>query len=252
MRRFDRILLLALTSLFWCSVVSANVLRQVEAETRFKQVSRPRYVIHYELSPNAGFKVRQSLDFFLKKRAAKASSKLFMELHQAKISKLRVNGQSRVPNYRENRLWFDVSDLRSGKNNRVEIEFERDYAKDGAGLHRFVDPEDSQVYLYTQGEVYNAQKYFLAFDQPDLKGTFKLSAEAPKEWRVLSNGAEVKRREGKTTTLWSFAETSIISTYLVAIVAGPLLEWRDQYQDIQPIVVEAPQSSHRPCSKAMV
>ena len=68
-----------------------------------------------------------------------------------------------------------------------EIEFERDYANDGEGLHKFVDPEDGQVYLYTQGEPYHAHKYFLAFDQPDLKGTFKISAEGPKEWQSITD-----------------------------------------------------------------
>ena len=187
-------------------------------------------MIHYGLSPNAGFKfVSRWISF--EEASCKASSKLFMELHQAKISKLRVNGQSRVPNYRENRLWFDVSDLRSGKNNRVEIEFERDYAKDGAGLHRFVDPEDSQVYLYTQGEVYNAQKYFLAFDQPDLKGTFKLSAEAPKEWRVLSNcGSQTSR--GKNNHAVEFRRDFDYKHLSCGHRCGSL-QVEGSYQDIQ-------------------
>ena len=42
----------------------------------------------------------------------------------------------------------------------------------GEGLHRFVDPVDGEVYLYSQFEVPDA--VFACFEQPDLKATFTL------------------------------------------------------------------------------
>ncbi len=57
----------------------------------------------------------------------------------------------------------------------------------GEGLHRFVDPVDKAVYLYTQFEVIDARRMFACFDQPDLKATFAFDVTAPDDWEVVSN-----------------------------------------------------------------
>ena len=44
----------------------------------------------------------------------------------------------------------------------------------GEGLHRFVDPVDGEVYLYTQFEVADSRRMFAVFEQPDLKATLRL------------------------------------------------------------------------------
>src|SRR5262249_10890437 len=44
------------------------------------------------------------------------------------------------------------------------------YTNTGEGLHRFVDPVDGQVYLYSQFETADAKRMYACFDQPDLKG----------------------------------------------------------------------------------
>src|SRR5260221_11436832 len=46
------------------------------------------------------------------------------------------------------------------------------YMHTGVGLHRFVDPVDKQVYLYTQFETFDAHRVYTCFDQPDIKATF--------------------------------------------------------------------------------
>jgi aminopeptidase N len=56
------------------------------------------------------------------------------------------------------------------------------YSNSGEGLHRFEDPEDGQVYLYTQFEPADAKRMFTCFDQPDLKATFALHVAAPFDW----------------------------------------------------------------------
>jgi aminopeptidase N len=105
------------------------------------------------------------------------------------------------------------------------------YTTIGQGLHRFVDPIDDEVYLYSQFETTDAKRMFACFDQPDLKATFTLHVTAPAHWKVISNGAiETVEDDDETRTL-HFATTKRISTYLTALVAGAYYEARDSYSD---------------------
>ena len=56
--------------------------------------------------------------------------------------------------------------------NVLKIEAEMFYTNTGEGLHRFVDPADGEIYLYSQFEVPDSRRVFPVFEQPDLKATF--------------------------------------------------------------------------------
>ena len=106
---------------------------------------------------------------------------------------------------------------------RVEAVFR--YSRSGDGLHRFVDPADDRIYLYSQFEVADARRVYACFEQPDLKARFSISVLAPIGWTVVSNGAclssePVEQVHATTVTRHVFAETLPISTYLTAVVAG--------------------------------
>ena len=95
------------------------------------------------------------------------------------------------------------------------------YSRTGEGLHRFVDPADKCTYLYTQFEPADARRMFANFEQPDLKAEFTISAIAPEDWTVVSNGALVGTEPlGDGHARFTFATTKPISTYLTALVAG--------------------------------
>ncbi len=103
----------------------------------------------------------------------------------------------------------------------------------GEGLHRFVDPVDKAVYLYTQFEVIDARRMFTCFDQPDLKGTFTFVITAPDEWEVISNSPTPEPQPaGLGVATWSFATTPRISTYITALIAGPYTVVRSEYRGI--------------------
>ncbi|MFI9200323.1 aminopeptidase N [Streptomyces sp. NPDC053048] len=105
------------------------------------------------------------------------------------------------------------------------------YSRTGEGLHRFVDPEDGEVYLYTQYEPADARRVFANFEQPDLKAPFTFSVTAPADWTVLSNGeqdGEPEKTDVSSAT-WRFVPTAPISTYITAVVAGPYHVVRDHY-----------------------
>ncbi|MGI5355207.1 aminopeptidase N [Streptomyces sp. CA-252508] len=100
------------------------------------------------------------------------------------------------------------------------------YSRTGEGLHRFVDPEDGEVYLYTQYEPADARRVFANFEQPDLKAPFRFEVTAPEGWSVWSNGAE-ESRDGEVRR---FARTAPIATYITCVVAGPYHSVTDTYR----------------------
>ena len=104
------------------------------------------------------------------------------------------------------------------------------YSNTGEGLHRFVDPVDSRVYLYTQLEVADARRVFACFDQPDLKASFEFSVIAPAHWTVLSNSPEVEPIVAGELGRWVFAPTPPISTYITALIAGEYHTVRSSYR----------------------
>lgn len=113
------------------------------------------------------------------------------------------------------------------EHNVVVIDADCLYSNTGEGLHRFVDPVDDEVYLYSQFETADAKRMFACFDQPDLKATFDVQVTAPAHWEVVSNGATVS----VDSAVHTFATTPKMSTYLVALIAGPYAVWRDEYAD---------------------
>ncbi|HEU4360463.1 MAG TPA: aminopeptidase N [Mycobacterium sp.] len=115
--------------------------------------------------------------------------------------------------------------------NVVEVEADCCYSNTGEGLHRFVDPVDDEVYLYSQFETADAKRMFACFDQPDLKATFDITVTAPAHWQVVSNGATVGVEKGEANGVHTFATTPRMSTYLVALIAGPYAHWADTYRD---------------------
>ncbi len=68
----------------------------------------------------------------------------------------------------------------------LEVQADAIYMNSGEGLHRFVDPVDGEVYLYSQFEVADSRRVFAVFEQPDLKATFTFTVTAPDHWTVVS------------------------------------------------------------------
>ena len=105
--------------------------------------------------------------------------------------------------------------------NVVVIDADAAYSHTGEGLHRFVDPVDGEVYLYTQFEPADSRRLFANFEQPDLKAAFQFTVTAPPNWRVWSNESlEELTQDAAGANVWRFNPTEPISTYITAILAG--------------------------------
>lgn len=121
--------------------------------------------------------------------------------------------------------------------NELEIRAECRYMNTGEGLHRFTDPVDGNVYLYSQFETADAKRMFACFDQPDLKAVYRLAVVAPTDWKVITNTLATSRTNTTHDACRTvFAESERISTYLVALVAGPYAEWHDEYRDEHGVI----------------
>ena len=111
------------------------------------------------------------------------------------------------------------------------------YTNSGEGLHRFVDPVDNEVYLYSQFEVPDSRRVYAVFEQPDLKATFAFTATVPDHWVVVSNQPApepVPAGEGRAT--WAFEPTPRISSYITALCAGPYTVRWDEVQGRDAVI----------------
>jgi aminopeptidase N len=108
------------------------------------------------------------------------------------------------------------------------------YSRTGEGLHKFTDPADGSVYLYTDLETYDAHRVYACFDQPDLKATFELTVTAPAGWKVISNMAKdtAARPAAGGTARWHFPPTPVLPTYITAVAAGPYHEVTREHDGI--------------------
>ncbi|MFE9362069.1 aminopeptidase N [Streptomyces sp. NPDC006978] len=157
-------------------------------------------------------------------RAARAGASTFADLLAPAVDAVTLNGKDLDPAAVFDGTRIALEDLAEGENVLV-VDARCAYSRTGEGMHRFVDPEDGEVYLYTQYEPADARRVFANFEQPDLKAPYRFEVTAPEGWRVWSNGAE-ESQEGE---VHRFAETLPISTYITVVVAGPYHYVSDLY-----------------------
>jgi aminopeptidase N len=148
-----------------------------------------------------------------------------IDIAAEKIHRATLNGRELDVSGYDESIGIELTGL--ADHNVVMVDADCLYSNTGEGLHRFVDPVDGEVYLYSQFETADAKRMFACFDQPDLKAVFHVSVTAPQHWQVISNGAAVSVDGGVHT----FATTPRMSTYLVALIAGPYARWDDSYTD---------------------
>jgi aminopeptidase N len=106
------------------------------------------------------------------------------------------------------------------------------YSRSGEGLHRFTDPADERVYLYSDLETFDAHRVYACFDQPDMKASYELTVTAPADWLVVSNMAPESSSPAAGALRWHFPPTPIMPTYITAVAAGPYHVVRDTHDGI--------------------
>ena len=78
-----------------------------------------------------------------------------------------------------------------------------------------------QTVATTQFEATDARRAFPCWDEPDFKASFQVTIVIPNDLLVVSNTMEESRQAIGDKVEVRFAETMVMSTYLVAFVVGP-------------------------------
>ncbi|UXY26952.1 aminopeptidase N [Streptomyces sp. HUAS TT20] len=199
-----------------------SVLTRDEAQIRAQLLDVHRYAIELDLTTgDETFDSRTVIRF-----GVRTAGDTFVELKPAELRSVTLDGQPLDPEtLDQDRL--PLKGLTAGEH-ELRVDAVMRYSRTGEGMHRFTDPTDGETYAYTQLFMDDVQRVFAAFDQPDLKAVFELSVKAPEGWSVLANGITEHLGEGR----WQAAPTPLISTYLVAVAAGPWHSVRTEHRGL--------------------
>lgn len=200
-----------------------------EAYARAQLVTLDSYEIELDLS-NAtdldapSYPVTTTISF----RAATRGTETFLNYLGASVESVILNGTA-----------LDVTEVvgsarialpNLAHQNHVVIRSQSLYSHSGEGLHRFVDPVDGQVYLYSQFEPADARRVYPNMEQPDLKAAFQIRLVGDATWTLASNGAESHREHlSHGLVRVHFAATQPTSTYLTTFLAGPYAHFTDTW-----------------------
>ena len=197
-----------------------------EAATRAALLDVTSYSIDLDLTTgDKTFASTTTLEF----SCTQPGAETFADLVGAVVHEITLNGESIDPAtaYADSRI--ALTGLAA--ENTLVVRADCAYSHTGEGLHRFVDPVDGRVYLYSQFEVPDARRVFTTFEQPDLKSVFRFTVTAPEDWKVVSNAPTPEPTPlGDGTALWAFEPTERMSTYITALVAGEYHEVQDVYE----------------------
>jgi aminopeptidase N len=196
--------------------VPGENLTRVEAHERAALITVDSYQVELDVTVGPEvFSAKTTVTF-----SATAGAATFIDAITARVHSVNLNG-----------VELDVAAVSDGvriqldglaEQNVLIVHSENKYTNTGEGLHRFVDPVDGEVYLYTQFEVPDSRRMFAVFEQPDLKATFQFTVTAPAAWQVTSNQPtpEPTVHDNGSAT-WAFPATLRVSSYITALVAGP-------------------------------
>jgi aminopeptidase N len=202
--------------------VPGDNLTRIETQERKALVDVSTYDVALDLTTGAEtFASTTTVTF-----SAKAGASTFIDAFTRTVHSVTLNGRSLDPAVVSDGVRILLDDL--AEQNVLVVVADAEYTNTGEGLHRFVDPVDGEVYLYSQFEVPDSRRVFAVFEQPDLKATFQFTVTAPAAWQVVSNSPTPAPSISGDKGTWVFAPTPVLSSYVTALVAGPYAVVRDE------------------------
>ena len=206
------------------SAAPVGIPRELAVE-RAARVSDVHYGLAYTLVAHAATTAaKEHLRFQLNSN----TTPLLLDFRDGHIASLSINSRITPVAESNGHIILPSAALRIGAN-EIEIHFTANIAAAEKAITRFDDHDDGSEYVYTLFVPMDASMAFPCFDQPDIKGRFRLEMTAPESWTVISNTDAVSSMKTAAAQMkTAFAETEPISTYLFAYAAGP-------FQKIHPV-----------------
>ncbi len=206
----------------------AGNLTRNEARERARLLGVDSYAVELDLTAGERTFTSVTVASF---RCTSPGSSTFIELEAEEVREISLNGDAvETSAFADGRIALPAL----AANNQLRIVADCAYSRTGEGLHRFTDPVDGEVYLYSHFEPADAHRMFACFDQPDLKATFEFTVTAPAAWLVMSNNAPdvTAERSGDASARWHFSPTPVMSAYVTAVCAGPYQQVLDSFEGI--------------------
>jgi aminopeptidase N len=206
----------------------ASNLTRDEARDRARLLSVASYQVELDLTGDEEtFRSATTVRF----SASAAGSATFIDLTAPAVREIVLNGQALDPGA------FDgdrIALAGLAEDNELRVVSDCAYSRSGEGLHRFTDPADKGVYLYSDLETFDAHQIYACFDQPDLKAAFELTVTAQDDWQVIANmpPAGDPGAAGPGRLRWRFPPTPPLPTYITFVAAGPYHAVRSEHDGI--------------------
>jgi len=204
------------------SAVAVPNLTRTDAVTRARVLQVTSYDVALDLTGGAGdpgdrtFRSRTTVRF----SCTEPGADTFIDVIADGFREVTLNGDDVDVSAYTHESGIALTGL--GADNVLVVDADCLYTNTGEGLHRFVDPVDGSVYLYSQFETADAKRMYTCFDQPDLKAEFTFTVTAPTDWQVVSNAPQLSTEDGPGgAQLVRFETTPRMSPYITALVAGP-------------------------------
>jgi aminopeptidase N len=208
--------------------VASNLTRD-EAAERSALITVASYQVELDLTAQGGDETTFSSVTVIRFDCASPGSSSYIDLTAPAVREITLNGAPvSLDAFDGDRIALAGLAAR----NELRVAATCAYSRSGEGLHRFTDPADKQVYMYSDLETFDAHRIYACFDQPDMKATYELGVTAPEDWQVVSNMAPDSHLPSGDAVRWVFPPTPVMSTYITAVAAGPYHVVRDEHDGI--------------------
>ncbi|HEY2443257.1 MAG TPA: aminopeptidase N [Streptosporangiaceae bacterium] len=219
----------------------AGNLTRSEARQRAELIDVESYAVELDLTDRNGSEMTFDSTSVVRFRCSTPGAETFIDLSAPAAREITLNGAPVDP------AAFDGGRIQLAglaASNELRVVAECAYSRHGEGMHKFTDPTDGGIYLYSDLETFDAHQVYACFDQPDLKATFEMTVTAPAGWQVVSNlapdavpaGADAPGAAGtpgiSADGRWHFPPTPPMPTYITAVCAGPYHVVRSEHDGI--------------------
>ncbi|CDW91141.1 aminopeptidase n [Stylonychia lemnae] len=240
-----------------------------EAVFRERFLSNIQYDLVLNLHPKDSiyYSGRIKISFMVNEQVIQEDLKnLFLDFHGQGISDMTVN-QNHVPLsslcFDSHRIMIPYENIKLNAINHLIIKFTNTFEETGrGGLMKYFNPVDNEIYIFSNLEPFNCNRWFPCFDQPSLRASLKLQVLSPEaQWQIISNGKKVNSmavsdinsknllddlgcseflepyedKHHSLLVIHSFEDTPSISTHLFGLFCGRFKCYIDQDQEKFPI-----------------